>query len=298
MTLTLNTLKNSSHSTERLLNALNTSSPKKFKKDERFWELPVDKAGNGFATIRFLDSPYVDGEDGVPFVQFFTHGFKGPTGQWYIERSLTSIGLQDPVSEYNSKLWATGLESNKNIARAQKRQLVFVSNILVISDPVNRENEGKVFLFRYGKEIFDKIQERQPELKKADQVYDPDFLFFNPYNMFTGANFKLKSRKKDSGFRTYDKSEFVAPTPLSKSEPEIEKVWKAAYSLKEVADASNYKPYADLKARLDVVLGIETSSQASTAESSVAAEVDAAVGNGAATIDDAEYDVFKRLADE
>jgi gp32 DNA binding protein like len=298
MTFDLKSLKSGSKSTEKLINAIN-STQKKFKKDERYWELAVDKAGNGFATIRFLDAPFVDGEDGVPFsAPLFTHGFKGPNGQWYIENSLTTLGEQDPVSEYNSKLWATGIESNKNIARAQKRQLNYVSNILVIKDQANPENESKVFLYRYGKEIFDKVQERLPELKKEDTVADPDFLYFNPFSFWDGANFKLKARKKDSGFRTYDKSEFVAPSQVAKTEGEIDKLWKASYSLREVTDPKNFKSYEVLKKRLDLVLdlaGTNGSAPLKTAEDTVAAEVADATAGG---LDQEDMDVFSRLADE
>jgi hypothetical protein len=297
MSFDLKSLKSGSKSTEKLLQAINNTQ-KKFQKDETYWELTVDKAGNGFATIRFLAAPFVDGEDGVPFSNpLFTHGFKGPNGQWYIENSLTTLGEQDPVSEYNSKLWATGIESNKNIARAQKRQLSYVSNILVIKDSAKPETEGKVFKYRYGKEIFDKIQERLPELKKEDAIVDPDFLFFNPFSFWEGANFKLKARKKDSGFRTYDKSEFVAPSQVAKTDAEIDKLWKASYSLKEVTDPKNFKPYDVLKKRLDLVLDLGKSDSApvKTAEETVAAEVTDATSSD---LDQDDMDVFSRLADE
>lgn len=297
MAFNLSTYKNSSRSTEKLLAALEQSNSKKFKKDERYWELTVDKAGNGFATTRFLDSPIVDGEDGVPFVSYFRHFFKGPNGLRYVERSLTSIGLQDPVSEYNSKLWATGIKSNKDIASDQKRQKVYVSNILVINDPAKPENNGKVFLYSYGSNIFDMIQERLPELKKEGQIYDPDFKFFNPFNFLTGANFKLAARVGANKRRTYDKSTFLTPGPIAEKAEEIEKICKACYSLTAEVNASHYKSYADLKARLDVVLGIESDSALPSAETSVAAEVDDALAGGGAN-DDAEFDVFKRLADE
>jgi hypothetical protein len=301
MAFDLKSLKTGSKSTEKLLQAINNTQ-KKFQKDETYWELSVDKAGNGFATIRFLAAPFVDGEDGVPFsAPLFTHGFKGPNGQWYIENSLTTLdGAPDPVSEYNSKLWATGIESNKNIARAQKRQLSYVSNILVIKDSTKPETEGKVFKYRYGKEIFDKIQERLPELKKEDAIVDPDFLFFNPFSFWDGANFKLKARKKDSGFRTYDKSEFVAPSQVAKTDAEIDKLWKASYSLKEVTDPKNFKPYDVLKKRLDLVLDLGSTDgkpgiPGKTAEETVAAEVADATAGG---LDQEDLDVFSRLVDE
>lgn len=291
MTYSLSNLRKSSASTEKLQKALAATS-NKFKKDERYWEFQVDKAGNGFATIRFLDAPHVDGKDGLPFVRLFTHGFQGPGG-WYIENSLTTLEQNDPVSEYNSKLWNTGIEANKKIARDQKRQLKFVSNILVIKDPANPDNEGKVFLFTYGKEIFDKIQERLPG---GTENPDPDFLRFNPYDFWNGASFKLKARKKESGYRTYDKSEFAAPGPIASSDEEIEKIWKSAYSLTEVIDPKNFKTYEQLKARLDKVLGVDGSASGpvtQSAEEALAAEVADATGGA---IDDEELDVFRRLA--
>jgi DNA-binding CsgD family transcriptional regulator len=279
-------LKNNSN--EKLLASL---EDKKFKKDETYWELTVDKANNGFATIRFLDAPYLDGEDGVPVVSYFSHLFKGPNGQWYGERSLTSIGEQDPVSEFNSKLWATSIESNKEIARAQKRNQNYVSNILVIADSAKPENNGKVFKYRYGRTIYELIQERIPENKKEDVVYDPDFKFFNPFHFLTGANLKLKAHDKD-GFRSYTKSTFVDPSAISKNEEEIEKIWKSSYSLKEVVDRKHYKTYAELKTRLDVVLGLEGTPSAS-AEDSAAAEVDVAV---AGSSNDDSDETFRKLA--
>jgi hypothetical protein len=302
MAYTLSSLRSGGNSTSKLLEAIKNTD-KKFKKDPTYWELTVDKAGNGFATIRFLPAPFVDGEEGVPFSKpLFTHGFKGPSGQWYIENSLTTLGLQDPVGEYNSKLWATGIESNKNIARDQKRQLNFVSNILVIDDTAVPENNGKVFKYRYGKTIFDLIQERLPELKKEDVVYDPDFLFFNPFDPWEGANFKLKARIGTNKRRTYDKSTFVNPSPITKDEKELDKIWKASYSLIDVTDPKHFKSYADLKARLDIVLGLDGSSSgpvgAKSAEDDVAADVNEAVGESSSPFsneDEEEKALFKRL---
>ncbi len=289
----LSRLRSSSASTEKLTKAL-ASTNNKFKKDERYWELTVDKAGNGWAIIRFLDAPFVDGEDGVPFTQIWTHGFQGPGG-WYIENSLTTLGKSDPVSEYNSKLWSTGLESNQNIARAQKRQLNFVSNILVVKDPANPANEGKVFLYRYGKTIFSLIQERIPGSEKSDEVLsDPDFKEFNPYNYFDGANFRLSARVGANKRRTYDKSKFLEPSAVGTPE-EIEKIWKQSYSLKEVTDPKNFKSYEDLKKRLDRVLGLDGTSSTSTAETSKAEELESSMSVD--ETDDDGLDVFRKLAE-
>jgi hypothetical protein len=210
--------------------------------DDRFWTATVDKAGNGYAVIRFLPSPP---DEDVPFVRMFDHGFQGPGG-WYIENSLTTIGKQDPVSEYNSKLWNSGIEANKDIVRKQKRRLHFISNIQVISDPSNPANEGKVFLFKYGKKIFDKLKEAmEPQFADEEAV--------NPFDLWAGAPFKLKIRNLE-GYRNYDKSEFGSPEPLSSDDKELEKIWKSEHSLQEFLAPSNFKTYEELAARLAKVL--------------------------------------------
>jgi hypothetical protein len=215
--------------------------------DDRFWQPEVDAAGNGYAVIRFLDTPAVDGEDGLPWVQIWSHGFQGPGG-WYIENSLTTLGKTDPVSEYNTVLWNSGIEANKEIARKQKRKLTYIANILVVSDAKRPQNEGKVFLFKFGKKIFDKIKE-QLEPQFADETP------MNPFDFWKGANFKVKIRNVE-GYRNYDKSEFEAPAALlSGDDDKIEKVWKSAYSLKEFLKPENFKSYDELKAKLDKVLG-------------------------------------------
>jgi hypothetical protein len=215
--------------------------------DDRYWQPEVDAAGNGYAVIRFLDTPAVDGEDGLPWVQMWSHGFQGPGG-WYIENSLTTLGKTDPVSEYNTKLWNSGLESDKKIARDQKRKLAYISNILVVSDPKRPQNEGKVFLFKYGKKVFDKIKEK----------LEPQFEDEKPLNVFDfwkGAKFKLKIRKVE-GYRNYDKCEFENPEPLFNGDDEkIEKVWKSAQSLKGEVAPDKFKSYDELKAKLDKALG-------------------------------------------
>jgi len=215
--------------------------------DERFWQPEVDAAGNGYAVIRFLDTPAVDGEDGLPWVQIWSHGFQGPGG-WYIENSLTTLGKTDPVSEYNTVLWNSGIEANKEIARKQKRKLTYIANVLVVSDAKRPQNEGKVFLFKFGKKIFDKIKEQlEPQFQDEKPM--------NPFDFWKGANFKIKIRNVE-GYRNYDKSEFEAPAPLFDGEDDkIEKVWKSAYSLKDFLKADNFKSYDELKAKLDKVLG-------------------------------------------
>lgn len=227
--------------------------------DDRIWAPAVDKAGNGYAIIRFL--PAKEGED-LPWVRFWDHGFKGPTGRWYIENSLTSIGQSDPVGEINSVLWNSGNEKDKEIARDRKRRLHYVSNILVLSDPANPDNEGKVFLYKYGKKLFDKIMDiMQPQFQDETPV--------NPFDFWAGANFKLKIRNFE-GYRNYDKSEFEgASEMLGGDESKLEKIYNSLYSLKDFIDPSNYKSYADLKRKLIEVLGAEALGGTMTAEASV-----------------------------
>ena len=235
-----------SNSLDKLLGAVqaeNAPQEKKSYVDDRIWKPVMDKTGNGFAIIRFLPAP--KGEE-LPWAKLWNHAFQGPTGQWYIENSLTTIGQNDPVSEHNSALWNSGVESDKEIARKQKRKLQYYSNIYVVKDSANPQNEGKVFLYRYGKKIFDKIMETmQPAFEDETPI--------NPFDFWEGADFKLKLRKVD-GYWNYDKSEFADPSALSKKDAELEEIWGKQYSLKEFTDNSNFKSYDELKKRLDVVL--------------------------------------------
>ena len=212
--------------------------------DERLWKPELDKSGNGFAVIRFLPAP--DGED-MPWAKIWSHAFKGPQGQWYIENSLTTLGKDDPVGELNRELWNSGKESDKAIARAQKRKLSYYSNIYVVSDPNHPENEGKVFLYKYGKKIFDKLVEAmQPAFADESPI--------DPFNFWKGADFKLKIRKVD-GYWNYDKSEFAAAGVLGGFDyDQLEEIWKKGYSLAEFEDSKNFKSYDALKARLNLVL--------------------------------------------
>ena len=243
--MSLDTLKRS-NSLDKLLNAVkedNAPQEKKSYVDERLWKPELDQSGNGYAVIRFLPSP--EGEE-LPWAKVWNHAFQGPTGQWYIENSLTTIGQKDPVSEYNSKLWNSGVESDKELARKQKRKLQYFSNILVVSDPKHPENEGKVMLFRYGKKIFDKMMEAmQPAFEDETPI--------NPFDFWEGADFKLKIRKVD-GFWNYDKSEFAAPSPISDDESKIESIWKSQYSLAEYTAPTNFKSYDELSTRFHAVI--------------------------------------------
>ena len=217
--------------------------------DERLWKPELDKSGNGFAVIRFLPAP--DKEE-IPWAKLYTHAFQGPGG-WYIENSLTTVGGKDPVSDYNRELWNSGNESDKDVVRKQKRKLSYYSNIYVVKDPTNPANEGKVFLFKYGKKIFDKIMEAmQPEFEDESPI--------NPFDFWQGANFKLKIVKKD-GFWNYDKSEFDSVAPLLDDDDALEAIWKKEYSLAAVTAADQFKSYEDLERRLKYVLGKKPAQQ-------------------------------------
>ena len=210
--------------------------------DDRLWKPELDKAGNGYAVIRFLPAP--DGED-LPWVKMYSHAFQGPGG-WYIENSLTTLNQKDPCSEFNTSLWNSGVESDKQIARNQKRKLAFYSNIYVVKDPANPENEGKVFLYKFGKKIFDKIMgAMQPEFEDESPL--------NPFDFWQGADFKVKI-KKVAGYWNYDSSEFAAASPLLKDDDALEAIWKKEYSLSEIVAADQFKTYDELKKRLESVL--------------------------------------------
>ena len=221
---------------------------KKSYEDERIWKPTVDDNGNGFAVIRFL--PAMEGQE-LPWVRYFDHFFKGPTGQWYIEKSLTTMNQNDPVSEYNSRLWNSGHDEDKETARKQKRRLHYVSNILVVSDPSNPANEGKVFLYDFGKKIFDKIMDvMQPQFPGEEPI--------NPFDFWNGADFQLKIRNV-AGYRNYDKSEFKSTSGLfDGDETKLEATYNQLHELQEFVDPTNYKTYDELKSRLEVVLGEAT----------------------------------------
>ena len=216
-----------------------------YQEDTRYWRAAVDKAGNGYAVVRFL--PAIEGEE-LPWVRVFSHGFQGPSGRWYIENSLTTLGKSDPVSDANNELWNSGSEANKELARKRKRRLNYISNILVVKDPANPENEGKTFLFKYGKKIFDKINDVMFPAFADEQA-------INPFDFWKGANFKLKIRKVE-GFTNYDKSEFEGITELFEGDDDkIEAVWKAEHALQQFVDPSNFKPYEELKKKFDEIIG-------------------------------------------
>ena len=271
---------------------------------DNYWKPTPDKAGNALAVIRFLPGAAVDGDDALPWVQYWDHGFQSKvTGKWYIEKSLTTLGpkIKDPVSEYNSTLWNSSSDDNsseRKQARDQKRRLHYVSNIYVVSDPKNPSNEGKVFLFKYGKKIFDKLTKMMnPDLESEDAI--------NPFCLWNGANFKLKMTRQ-SGFPNYDESTFLAPGPLTKDEAELEKIWKSEYSLNEIVDPKNFKTYEQLKARLDDVLGFTggtTTTRPTVVEEEAPWQEDKPVATKKTTKtpvvedDDEDLAMFRELAD-
>ena len=263
------------------------------KDDTRFWQPQVDKAGNGMAVIRFLPAPAADGDDALPWVRVFSHGFQGPGG-WFIDNCLTTINEKCPVCEHNNTLWNSGIEANKDIARKQKRKLSYVANVLVVSDPSDPSNEGQIKLFKFGKKIFDKITEAMnPEFADETPV--------NPFDMWEGANFKLKIRNVE-GYRNYDKSEFSDKSALLDGDDEkLEALWKKEYSLKEFTEKSQFKPHAQLKARLDKVLGFEGVAPATRAESAVVNKFNdddiGVIDQKIAADADEDLDYFKSLAE-
>ena len=240
--------------TQKLVKEVEKMSTTTGGDDDRLWKPELDKTGNGFAVIRFLPAP--EGED-LPWAKMYSHAFQGPGG-WYIENSLTTVGQKDPVSEHNRELWNSGSDKDKETVRKQKRKLSYYSNIYVVKDPVNPQNEGKVFLFKYGKKIFDKVMAAmQPEFEDETPI--------NPFDFWQGANFKLKIRKVD-GYWNYDKSEFESLGPLLTDDDALEALWKKEYSLTELVAPSQFKSYEDLEKRLKYVLGQKGSSRVSPVE--------------------------------
>lgn len=301
MTTSFAQLKNNRQSQfEKLATEINKGSYES-KDDNRFWKPEVDKAGNGYAVIRFLPAP--PNED-TPFVRIWDHGFQGPGG-WYIEKSLTTLGQKDPVSEYNTQLWNSGIEENKDTVRKQKRRLHYISNIYVVKDPANPQNEGKAFLYQYGKKIFDKLNDlMSPQFQDEEPI--------NPFDFWEGANFKLKIRQVE-GYRNYDKSEFDSKSPLLNDDDELENIWKQEHSLKAFLEPSNFKSYDELKARLHRVLGWNQNQFEEKPQISESAESVSSFQTAAPTFntkptksesedvswdDDEGLDFFKKLAEE
>jgi len=284
-------LKRNKSSFEKLtkaIEAVNQPADAGSKEDTRFWQPQVDKSGNGMAIVRFLPAPAVDGDDALPWVRLFSHGFQGPGG-WLIDNCLTTLNQKCPVCEHNNMLWNSGVEANKEVVRKQKRKLNYIANVLIVSDPKNPENEGQVKLFKFGKKIFDKISEAMnPEFEDETPV--------NPFDFWEGSNFKLKIRNVE-GYRNYDKSEFDSPEPLfGGNDEKLEAIWKKEHSLQEFLDPKHFKAHEVLKARLEKVLGFEGAPIRSKAEEMIAKideDVDIST-NG----DEDDLDYFKNLAED
>jgi hypothetical protein len=277
---------------KKSIEALASSSDGKSDK-ENYWRPEVDKAGNGMATIRFLPAPAVDGDDGLPWVKIFNHGFQGPGG-WLIDNCLTTKGQACPVCEHNSTLWNSGIEANKEIVRKQKRKLSYIANVYIVNDPKHPENNGTVKLFKFGAKIFDKITEAMnPQFEDETPI--------NPFDLWGGANFKLKITKV-AGYQNYDKSEFEKASALLDDDDELETIWKSEHSLQALVADKEFKAYDDLKKRLDKVLGA-TEMPKTTVESIKAsapkaakASADDAPWEPEAEDDDMAY--FSKLADD
>ena len=277
--------------TSKLVKEIEKTNTTKGGADERLWKPELDKSGNGYAVIRFL--PATDGEE-LPWAKVYSHAFQGPGG-WYIENSLTTLGAKDPVSEYNRDLWNSGNDGDKDVVRRQKRKLSYYANIYVVKDPVNPHNEGGVFLFKFGKKIFDKLTAAmQPEFEDETPI--------NPFDFWQGANFKLKIRKVD-GYWNYDKSEFDAPSPLLDDDDALEALWKKEYPLADFTAQSNFKSYEDLERRLKSVLG-QKQAQRPRIDEEVVQEDDptpvaaAAVASAPDADEDDALSYFQKLAEE
>ena len=286
-------LKKSSGNLDNLKQKLQSMASTEAKSDkENFWKPEVDKAGNGMATLRFLPAPPQDGDDGLPWVKIFSHGFQGPGG-WLIDNCLTTKNQQCPVCEHNNRLWNSGIEANKEIVRKQKRKLNYVANVYIVNDPKHPENNGTVRLFRFGSKIFDKITEAMnPQFEDETPI--------NPFDMWKGANFKLKITKV-AGYQNYDKSEFESAAPLSNDDDELENIWKKEISLLELVSDKEFKSYDDLKGRLDKVLGTTdvpktTVEQMRAAPKAKSNDEDPPFDVSSGDDDDMAY--FSKLADE
>src|SRR6056300_498373 len=292
-------LKQSSSNFDKLTKAIeanlgseNKEQNKSKYQDDRFWKPELDKTGNGYAVIRFL--PAVEGED-LPWQRVWSHAFQD-VGGWYIENSLTTLGQKDPVSEENTRLWNTGLDSDKEIARKRKRKLSYYANIFVVSDPKHPENEGKVFLFKFGKKIFDKITEAmQPAFEDETPI--------NPFDFWKGANFKLKIRKVD-GYWNYDKSEFESVSQIKEGDDQIKAIWEKRHALKPFVDPSNFKTYDELKEKLNrVITGTQSTVTVDEVDlppqtSTTSVEMPKVSESSMASDEDDTLSYFSKLADE
>ena len=291
------TLKSSSSNFDKITKALEKNlgpedqANKNKYQDDRFWKPELDKTGNGYAVIRFL--PASEKEE-MPWQRVWSHAFQDKGG-WYIENSLTTLNSKAPVSEDNTRLWNTGVDSDKDIARKRKRKLSYYSNIYIVSDPKHPENEGKVFLYKYGKKIFDKISEAmQPQFADEKAI--------NPFDFWKGANFKLKIRKVD-GYWNYDKSEFEGVTPVASEDANIKAIWAKQYPLKPFVDPSNFKSYDELKEKLNrIIMGTRSTETVETVDlpqqTNGQVKSTNVVNSKPASEEDDTLSYFSKLADE
>lgn len=285
-------LKRNSQSFEKLTQAVQAINKPEggFSEDTRLWYPAVDKNGNGYSVIRFLPPSPQDGDDPLPWVRVFSHGFQGPTGLWLIDNCPTTIGQSCKICENNSVLWNSGIESDKEIARARKRKLSYYANVLIISDPQNPENESQVKIFRFGKKIFDKISEAMtPEFEDEKAI--------NPFDFWEGANFKLKIRNVE-GYRNYDRSEFAESEPLfGGDDDKLKALWEKEYSLKEFIDPKLFKSNEELQRRFEKVVGGDSVSR--TASEAVSVKMESpVVSKSSSTEDDEDLDYFKSLIND
>ena len=238
---------NSKKSLSTLTDKLEKMDTKSSYVDDRFWKPTRDKSGNSYSIIRFLPPAP---EDSLNFAKIYNHAFD-VNGKWFIDNCPTSIGKVCPVCESNSELWNSGLETNKSIARNRKRKLSYIVNIFVISDKQEPENEGKVFLYKIGPQIFEKISNAiKPKFEDDEK--------FNPFDLWTGANFKLKIKKTivdGKSMSTYEDSVFETPAPLFDNDAVLEEIWNKEYKLEEFVSEPNFKEYDELKKRFDFVVG-------------------------------------------
>lgn len=293
--MSFSNLKRASSSLTKITKAIEDANNKKFAQDEREWKHSTDKAGNGYAILRFLPASPVDGEESIPWVRIFTHGFKGPGGQWLIENCPTTVNQKCPICEYNSELWNTGEQKNKDQVSKQKRKLVYVVNVCVIKDAAHPEQEGKVFIYKFGKKIFDKIS-----LMMNPTI--PDEAAINPFDLWNGADFKLVI-KRVGEFANYDDSKFDRPAPLLGGDDEkLEALWKQEYSLKEFVDPKQFKSYEDLEARRVKVLGSAPKKEKAAEPEKKRAEAPAPVTKQADPIpdeaDDVDLQTFQSLVED
>ena len=276
----------------KAIESMNSSSEGGASDRDNFWKCETDKVGNGYAEIRFLPAPEVDGDDSLPWVKLFSHGFQGPGG-WLIDNCLTTNNKQCPVCEYNSTLWNSGIEANKDVVRKQKRKLNYIANVYIVSDPKHPENEGQVKLFKFGKKIFDKITEAMNPAFEDEKA-------INPFDLWEGANFKLKIRKVE-GYQNYDKSEFTSQCALA-DDDKLEAIWKKGTSLKVMTADKEFKSYDDLKGRLDKVLGLNGEAPRTTVEqaraSAPASRPVAQDSPMPAASDDDDLSYFSKLAEQ